>query len=322
VSLVAAIRARLIPAVPDPQAAAVARFVAEAGGGAVRSVVFFGSRKTRAQPDVFSAFDLFVVTDGYRAFYRSLRGAGLLRRHPTLGTALNAILPPNQVSIPVPGAEGPRRAKCAVVSADHLRRETSPARHDHFFLGRLFQWAELAWSADPEATEEILACVVNAHVLTYRWARPWLPTRFDAGEYARALLRISYSAEIRPEPEGRAQAIWDAQQGYLRDVYVVLLRELAERGELREDPPGHFAVVRPAGRWERVRLAAYLRWSLVRATLRWAKYMITFDDWLEFILRKARRHSGEDIVLTSRERKAPLIFLWPRFLRYLRHKDR
>jgi hypothetical protein len=32
-----------------------------------------------------------------------------------------------------------------------------------------------------------------------------------------------------------------------------------------------------------------------------------------------RRHSGEEIVLTERERRAPLVFLWPRVWRYLRH---
>jgi hypothetical protein len=50
--------------------------------------------------------------------------------------------------------------------------------------------------------------------------------------------------------------------------------------------------------------------------------VVTFDDWLEFILRKARRHTGQPIELTPRERRLPLVFLWPRVFRYLRHKDR
>jgi hypothetical protein len=49
--------------------------------------------------------------------------------------------------------------------------------------------------------------------------------------------------------------------------------------------------------------------------------MVTFDDWLEFIVRKVRRHTGQEIVLTPRERRHPLVFLWPRVVRYLRHKD-
>ena len=41
-----------------------------------------------------------------------------------------------------------------------------------------------------------------------------------------------------------------------------------------------------------------------------------------FLVRKARRHSGDGIELTEREKRAPLLFLWPRVWRYLRHKDR
>jgi hypothetical protein len=105
-------------------------------------------------------------------------------------------------------------------------------------------------------------------------------------------------------------------------VYSTLLAALARVGELREESPGVYALVRPVSRFERLRLAAYFRWSMVRATVRWAKYVITFDDWLEFIVRKARRHTGQDIVLTDRERRMPLVFLWPRVFHYLRHKDR
>ena len=62
-------------------------------------VVFFGSRKTKARPDAYSGYDLFVVVSAYTPFYRSLRDQGRLRHRPALGAALNAWLPPNQVSV-------------------------------------------------------------------------------------------------------------------------------------------------------------------------------------------------------------------------------
>ena len=61
--------------------------------------------------------------------------------------------------------------------------------------------------------------------------------------------------------------------------------------------------------------------SAVRAVARWGKHVVSFEGWLDFLFRKARRHSGQEIVLTERERRAPLIFLWPGVWRYLRHKD-
>ena len=153
--------------------------------------------------------------------------------------------------------------------------------------------------------------------------RPWLPVRFDVDEYVRTLLRVSFAGEIRPEPVARrVETLWQAQQESQRPVYAVLLRELALRGDLREEGAGVYRLGRPVGAGERARLWLYFRWSLVRATARWAKHVVSFEGWLDFLVRKARRHTGHDIELTEREKKAPLLFLWPRVWRYLRQKDR
>ena len=317
-----AVRARVC-APPRPDAVELAAGLRERAGDMLAAVVFFGSRKTQASPDAWSAYDFFVIVHGYRAFFASLRAHGALRRPAWLVAALNAVLPPNQVGITMTLADGRvARAKCAVVSSSAFLRETSHRRHDHFFLGRLCQQTELVLAGDGALREQVLDALADAHALTYTWVRPWLPARFDVGEYCRTMLRVSFGAEIRPEPSDRAQALWDAQQEYLRAVYGVLLHELRRTGALLEPESGVFSVARPAGRMERVRLQLYFAWSKVRATARWAKYVVTFDDWLEFILRKARRHSGQAIELTPRERKLPLLFLWPRVFRYFRHKDR
>jgi len=318
-----AVRAQAFPAVPSAEAAAAARAVAEAGGPEVRAVVFFGSRKSRARPDRWSAYDYFVLVRRYAGFYRALRAAGRLGRPAGLVAALNRVLPPNQISLDASGPEGQRlAAKCAVASLDAFARETSPRRHDHFFLGRLFQPAEVVYVADAETAQAILDGLTWAHHLTLDWVRPCLPERFDADAFTRALLRVSFRAEIRPEPAGRAVALWEAQRETLRAVYPVVLAERVKSGDLREPEPGVFALARPVGAGERLGLALYFRWSLVRATARWLKYVVTFQGWLDFIVRKAQRHSGQEIQLTPRERRWPLVFLWPRVLRYLRHKDR
>ena len=319
----AEVAARVRPATPRPDAAAVARAVAQAGGDAVRSIVFFGSRKTRARPDAYSAYDLFVVLSAYSPFYRALRDGGRLRHPPALAASLNAWLPPNQVSVRVILEDGTRLlAKCAVVTEATLMRATSRARQDHFMAGRLFQPTEILYAASTEAEQAALEAIVSAHALTFGWVRPWLPPRFDVAEYCRTLLRVSYAGEIRPEPDGRAEALWQAQEDYLRPVYSAMLGALVAGGELRETAAGEYALARPPTRGERFRALVYFRWSMVRATARWAKYVVTFEDWLEFLLRKVRRHSGQPMELTERERRLPLIFLWPRVIDYLRHKDK
>jgi hypothetical protein len=78
----------------------------------------------------------------------------------------------------------------------------------------------------------------------------------------------------------------------------------------------------PAGSAERLRSRLYFGGSLVRATARWLKHVVTFEDWLEYVVRKASRHTGEPIELLPRERRWPLLFLWGRVFRYLRRKNR
>jgi hypothetical protein len=60
-----------------------------------------------------------------------------------------------------------------------------------------------------------------------------------------------------------------------------------------------------------------MEWSRVRATARWPKHAITFDGWLDYLVKKAERHSGETIVLGAWERQLPFVFLWPRVFRFL-----
>lgn len=304
-------------------AAELAAGLRERGGEALAAVVFFGSRKSKANPDAWSAYDFFVIVHDYRPFYTSLRAHGALRRPAWLVSALNAVLPPNQVGITMtlPDGRG-ARAKCAVTSLDAFRRETSARRHDHFFLGRLCQQTEIVYASDDEVREKVVDALVSAHAQTFWWVRPFLPSSFDVGEYCRTMLRVSYSAEIRPEPTGRADALWQAQESYLAQVYGVLLRQLRGEGPVAEIQPGVYELAVGLPGTERLRTSLYFAWSKVRATVRWAKYVVTFDDWLEFILAKARRHSGQEFELTPRERRLPLVFLWPRVFRYFRHKDR
>jgi hypothetical protein len=299
----------------------VAACVAQAGRGFVAALVFFGSRKTRARTDQYSAYDFFLLTHDYSSLYRSLQSSGSVHRPAWLLTFFNAFLPPNVISIRPPRDTGGQwRAKCAVATVDRFLRETSAARHDHFFLGRMFQPVEIVHAGDDQARQRVESGLASARALTYAWIRPWLPATFDVEAYCRTLLRVSLSREIRPEPKLRADALWVVQKEYMLPVYGRILADLARSGELL-DRGGAFALARPVSTGERLRIGWYFRWSMVRATARWAKYMVTFDDWLEYILRKARRHSGQDIVLTPRERRLPLVFLWPRVIRYLRHKD-
>ena len=91
-----------------------------AAADSVSAVIFFGSRKSRARPDPYSAYDFFVVVRDYRAVLRPRCARRRAAAPPALLAGLNAVLPPNLISLTA-GAGGARpRAKCAVVSRDHV----------------------------------------------------------------------------------------------------------------------------------------------------------------------------------------------------------
>lgn len=301
----------------------VARLAAVAGSSLV-ALVFFGSRKSGARTDPWSAYDFFVVVEAHRPFFEALRAARLCGRSPGLMTAVSSSLPPSQVSIRLPGhGPLPLRAKCAVLTMEQLTRETGRRRRDHFCVARLFQPTQLMHARDSQARELVLDAIEDAHRATFAWARPGLARVFDAESYTRRLLQLSMGSEIRPETGDRATQLWEAQRDYHRAVYPALLDELAQRGELRR-VEGGFELARPVTRLERLRTWVYFRRSLVRATLRWAKHVVTFEDWLDYLVHKVERHrEGEPpLELNARERRFPLIFLWPRLLRFLRDRRR
>jgi hypothetical protein len=321
--LARAVAERALSPSDDPALDAAVRRLTAVSGDALAGLVFFGSRRTgAARRDAWSAYDAFVLVEEYRTFYEALRRAGLTGKSPGRMALVSLWLPPTQYSLRLedPGIH----VKAAVLRYDTYRRETSPRRRDHFCVGRLFQPTRLLHARDEATRRGILDGLVEAHRETWVWARPWLPRRFDAEAYGRSALRTSMRWEVRPEPTGRADALWEAQKALQVPVLEALLQELAARGELAPVPGAgtEWARTRPVGALERLRLELYFRRSIVRSTSRWIKHTVTFEGWLDYIARKASRHTGEPIELTDRERRWPLVFLWGRVFGYLRARKR
>ena len=320
--LARAVAERALSASDDPALDAAVRRLSSAAGDTLAGLVFFGSRRTgAARANAWSAYDLFVVVEGYRAFYRSLRRAGLTGKRPGLMALVSGWLPPTQCSLRFEAEDV--HVKAAVIRRDTWQRETSARRRDHFCIGRLCQPTRVLYARDQDARRLLLEGLVFAHRETWHWSRPWLPPCFDAKAYGLSALRTSMTWEVRPEPAGRADTLWQAQESLQVPVFEALLYELVARGDLAPvaGQSGTFMPTRPVALAERLRLEAYVRWSIVRATSRWLKHVVTFEGWLEYIVRKASRHTGEPITLSERERRWPWIFAWGRLFRYLRHKD-
>jgi hypothetical protein len=302
---------------PSAEAASLAAFLARAFGPSTVALVHYGSHVSSGGVRPGSALDFFVVVDDYAAAYHSVVRLADTGMSPAKAARLARVLPPNVVSVVDP-ASG-LHAKCAVYSRPDFLLACSARSPDHFARGRLFQQVQLAWARDDAARDEVRDALVSVRLGTLDWGRPSLPPRFGAAEYCRALLERSFAGEIRPEKADRTAELLAGQAPVLHPAYQAVLSWLASRGELAGEG-GEFRLARPASARERARLAAYFARSKARATLRWAKYVALYDDWLDYVVKKVERRTGQSITLTPRERRWPLVFLWPRAVRFLRDR--
>ncbi len=314
-----------IPApTPSPSdASRIARVLRESLGDELVGIVFFGSRYVGTSPNSFSVCDLFLVVERYEAFYR-IPVPGIARTaRPRLLSFLNRHLPPNIFSYD--DGVGPG-AKCFVISSDDFARMLRRRSPDHFVKGRLTQSVQLLDARDEASRARCLAQLDEAR----RSAMDWVPSfftktereqPFDVLDFTWRMLKVSYANEIRPEPEARVREVLDAQRPFLERTYGAILNDAAQSGVLRRDGD-RFRLVSPPGGLTRLGWRAYFLRSKVRATLRWLKYTFTFEDWLDYLVRKVERRTGVTVEITPMERRLPFLLLWPKVFYVLRERRR
>lgn len=314
----------------------------EAGGPAIEAVVLFGSQLVQADPDAHSAWDLVVIVDDYAAFHRRLVEAGHHRRPAWLLSVLARVLPPNITAFDA-GDETPL-AKCAIVSRDHFVRALAPGAPDHFLKGRMVQKVAVVWSRSDEVHQEVERALQRARDGVIRWVAPRLADEgvFGPDRFASCMLEVSYGGEVRPESGDRVRQVFEAQRTYLVDLYGRVLARAAERGEVEAVAPGGggreatgsaaeehnggalgaraYRLVETPGPGRRLALRFYFMRSKARATLRWLKHVVTFNDWLTYVQRKVERRIGRQVTITPWERRLPLLLLWPKAIRILRYR--
>lgn len=304
-----------------PQAHELADALRRAGGPAVQAVLLFGSRLLAASPSEHSAWDLVVVVDSYRTFHRHLVEAGHHRRPAWLLTLMARVLPPSITAFD-PGG-GAALAKCAIVSERHLARALGPRAPDHFLQGRLVQKVALVWSRDETVRLQVEAWLEGARQGVLDWVAPYLDAdeTFTPGELAWRMLRVSYGGEVRPEAGDRVREVFEAQEDWLAATYGRVLAEAARGAVVAPAGPDRYRLVDPPGRLQAWGVSLYFLRSKVRATLRWLKHIVTFNDWLTYIQRKVERRTGVEVEITPWERRLPLLLLWPKVFRVLRLRD-
>lgn len=311
----------VMPSPPaDPQVERLVRSLVDlAGHDQVRALLLFGSRLVNASPDRFSAYDLVLVVEDYRRFYDALARAGLSQRSPALQAALNHVLAPNVVAFAPEGWDDGPVAKIMVFEPAAVGEALSHGAPDHFLKGRLVQRVALLHARDEAASNWIEQLVTAARRDILHWAGPFLGESFSPPDAALRMLQVSYRGEVRPEAADRVLDVFESQRPFLKDVLSAVLADAAEAGELTR-AGDTYRFVRPPSARDRWRVRLYFTRSKVRATARWLKHVVTFDNWLDYIARKVERRTGKRVEITTWERRLPYLLLWPKVVRVLRER--
>lgn len=303
----------------SPEARKLVEELASALGPSAVAVIHYGSKARGVDARADSAYDFFAIVDDYKSAYEALSKAMPIGRSPRTARSLARILTPNVHAIP-PVPDGRRRNKCGILTLAALKRASRLDARDHFVAGRLFQHVQLSWAREAESERLVRECLIEIRARTFAWGCCFLPATFDAESYCRSLLETSFGAEIRAESDERAGDLFEAQRSVLIPVYEAVLEGLARDGLIDGSRSSYRLHSPPAPqvrrRWER-----YFRRSKNRATVRWGKAILLYDGWLDYLVQKITRHNDVQVELTERERRWPLIFLWPKVFLYFRERS-
>jgi len=282
----------------------------------VGAILLYGSHVQDSAPDRWSAYDFILVTDACFPFFENLVKGGHHDRPVWLLTLLSHILPPNIVSFDA-GRPDQAPAKCSVLTTRQLRRSLGHHSPDHFIKGRVVQKVALVWVRSPADQEVVLSALRAAREGIVRWVRPFLRGDFTLEGFAETMLRVSYRGEIRPESPDRVDQVFRSQKETLVGIAGESLEAAVERGEAVRIGP-LYRWTPPPGPAAWAWYKAYFALSKARGVARWFKYVITFQGWTDYIQRKIERRAGFKVELEDREKRWPVIFIWPKLFRVLR----
>ena len=304
------VRTAVLTPTADPALPAFTRYFQERFGSQLLAVILYGSCLSQVTRRESSIYDFFLICDRYRPFYRNLKLA-----------LFNYFLPPNIFYFEFPDLGSGRLAgKYSVTSLRNFQHETSPRARDTYHLGRFAKRVALAYTRDEQVREKLIDAILSAMEQNLALTLPYLPERFPRDEFVTTLLGMSYRGETRMDVDTKVEELFRAEADYYRWGYGELLRAHLLERKLGAEADGYYSL--PGKPWRRryrrLAVRAYLFKTRIRTYLRWPKYIITFDNWLDYLLSKLERSKGIRLELTARERKYPLIFGWKHFFRLKR----
>ncbi len=267
----------------------------------IGSVLLYGS--CLRSGDFFDGIvDLYLIADDYRSIYDG-RALALA----------NWVLPPNVFYREQRFGDRTLRAKVTVISLADFRRGCSRSWFESYIWGRFAQPVAVLYSRDQAIRADIDKALQQAATTLLGRALPVLPADGTVTALWEQALSLSYATELRSERNDRSTSIVE----YMSDFYLGLARRYAEQ------PNSGLTVSEQGGDWRYhyrgsgiQRVSGRGAWLLRRLSgkvlsiLRLIKALYTFDVGLDYLAWKLERHTGQEVVIPAKVRRAPLIHIW------------
>jgi hypothetical protein len=274
----------------------------------ISAILLYGSCLFEDTQSSTSFPDFYVLINSPKQYYDS-------RWH----SLIHALLPPNVYYGSFPGGTPPRMLQCkyCVISVEQFLRETSPQASDFHHLGRFSKRFAMAYCRDEHASHVVRQGALQAIFTLIPHTLALLPSTFTLEDFIFQQLELSYLGEKRVVEPLKVKRLMHAAEAFYSQIYPAALRLYAERwGTVQATSPFTYRKQSsphlPAPSLSRTH--AFLRRSRRRGIFRWPKYMLTVDNWLQYILDKLERHQGVKVQLSSLQRRYPLLLGWPIYL--------
>jgi hypothetical protein len=262
----------------------------------VRAVLFYGSGLWQAAADAKDVvYDFYLLVSGYRAF-RSGRGLAVAGH----------LLPPNVYFAQADFGSGETRCKYAVLTVKQFVRAARGGSFTPHIWARFAQPYCIAHSDSEALRQSLIEASVESVLCFHRRAFHLVDTATPR-ECWRAGLRTTYGEELRSEPTGRVDALFEANAPALTARTlgaVAALPALAERvseTQVRSRvPPWRRGLYRAT-------LVARRPFSKLVVLARLVKAGFTFQGGLEYAQWKVERHSGIRVELSDFHRRHPVL---------------
>ena len=269
-------------------------------GAALQAILVYGSW-LRGKRDTM--LDFYVLVEDYRTLDSAWQGF------------MCRLLPPNVYHIhhknEDPASENPElRAKYALLTLDRFRKAM---RHDFhsYFWARFAQPCEVMYVRDDATRADLTEALRNAAKTFVQRVLPAMGEHFSSADLWTRGLALTYQCELCTESSNRGESIYEYDPAYYDGVTSnYALENTSLSNEAADNQYRNQSSVS-------TRKMSSFSWWLRRvqgkllSVLRLIKAAVTFNEPLEYLLWKIKRHTGIYIEPTQRQLKHPLIFAWP-----------